>query len=139
MKKLVLSAVALSALAIAPAHAIDAKYRAALERSGCTTENAGTTCDVHKTKAQNAASKKGKFGAFVGKYDVLDDNGKKFSVLDVTPSSVKIDGHLVEEPAIHGTTLIFRVQAMHGTLVTNQFGNWVNSGSNQVGSIARQK
>lgn len=41
------------------AHAISAHYRAQLERSGCTqvTESNGT-CDIHKTKAENAKAAK---------------------------------------------------------------------------------
>lgn len=55
MKKLIISALTLAAIAAAPAHAINAKYREQLERSGCTqvTESDGT-CDIHKTKAENA-------------------------------------------------------------------------------------
>lgn len=55
MKKTALAVITLALVATAPAHAINAKYRAQLERSGCTEMNAGTTCDIHKTKAQNAA------------------------------------------------------------------------------------
>ncbi len=43
-------------VAAAPAHAISAKYREQLERSGCTQMTDGTTCDIHKTKAENAAA-----------------------------------------------------------------------------------
>lgn len=56
MKKTTLAAVVLALIATAPAHAISAKYRAQLERSGCTQMNEGTTCDINKTKAQNAAA-----------------------------------------------------------------------------------
>lgn len=55
MKKLILTTVALTVLAASPAHAINAKYRAQLERSGCTqVTEADGTCDIHKTKAENA-------------------------------------------------------------------------------------
>lgn len=54
MKKILISALALAAFAAMPAHAINAKYREQLERSGCTEMNAGISCDIHKTKAQNA-------------------------------------------------------------------------------------
>lgn len=43
-------------VAAAPAHAISAKYREQLERSGCTQMTDGITCDIHKTKAENAAA-----------------------------------------------------------------------------------
>lgn len=36
-----------------PSHAISAKHRAALERSGCDMQTENTWCDIHKTKAQN--------------------------------------------------------------------------------------
>lgn len=46
--------------AVMPAHAINAHYRAQLERSGCTQVSDGDgTCDIHKTKAQNAKAKSG--------------------------------------------------------------------------------
>ena len=44
--------------AVSPAHAINAHYRAQLERSGCTQMSAGNgSCDISKTKAENAAQK----------------------------------------------------------------------------------
>ena len=46
-------------VAAAPAHAINAHYRAQLERSGCTQVSDGDgTCDITKTKAENAAGHK---------------------------------------------------------------------------------
>lgn len=42
------------AITAGPAHAINAHYRAQLEASGCTQLDEGVTCDLHKTKAQNA-------------------------------------------------------------------------------------
>jgi hypothetical protein len=41
-------------LAQAPAHAINAKYRQQLERSGCTQVSEAQGCDTKKTKAENA-------------------------------------------------------------------------------------
>lgn len=42
---------------IPKAHAISSSYRAQLERSGCTQETElNHSCDIHKTKAQNAAA-----------------------------------------------------------------------------------
>ena len=49
----------LALVAAAPAHAISAKYREQLERSGCTQMTDGITCDIHKTKAENAAAASG--------------------------------------------------------------------------------
>ena len=50
----------LSVVAISPAHAISAKYRAQLEHSGCTqVSDANGTCDITKTKAQNAKAGSG--------------------------------------------------------------------------------
>jgi hypothetical protein len=49
---LVIACIAL--LAATSAHAIDAKYRHLLERSGCTQVTEAQGCDIHKTKAENA-------------------------------------------------------------------------------------
>ncbi len=56
MKKFMLSALVFTVMASAPAHAINAKYREQLIRSGCTQMTEGVTCDINKTKAQNAAN-----------------------------------------------------------------------------------
>lgn len=45
----------MSSAASTSAYAISHNYRAQLERSGCTEVNAGVTCDINKTRAQNAA------------------------------------------------------------------------------------
>jgi hypothetical protein len=47
-------------LAHTPAHAINAKYRQQLERSGCTQVSEAQGCDITKTKKENA---KAGFGA----------------------------------------------------------------------------
>ncbi|HAV1829028.1 hypothetical protein [Enterobacter hormaechei] len=46
----------LFSVVVTPAHAINAHYRAQLERSGCTQISAGDgSCDISKTKAENAS------------------------------------------------------------------------------------
>ncbi|MGL4752853.1 MAG: hypothetical protein ACRCXB_10660, partial [Aeromonadaceae bacterium] len=54
------TALLISLLCIAPAHAINAKYAQQLERSGCTQITEAQGCDIHKSKAENA---KAGFGA----------------------------------------------------------------------------
>ena len=54
MKKNLGIAVLAVLLAHTPAHAISAKYRQQLERSGCTQVSEAQGCDIHKTKAENA-------------------------------------------------------------------------------------
>ena len=56
MKKTLITLAVFAAIAVSPAHAISAKYRAQLERSGCTQMTDGNGCDIHKTKTQNAAA-----------------------------------------------------------------------------------
>lgn len=58
MKKVMMFVIGTAVLAgcVSPAHAINAHYRAQLERSGCTQISAGDgSCDISKTKAENAA------------------------------------------------------------------------------------
>ena len=56
MKKIILTtSIGLTTLCmINPAYAIDAKYRAKLERSGCTQVSETQGCDINKSKAENA-------------------------------------------------------------------------------------
>ena len=58
MKKLVMLVISTAVLAgcVSPAHAINAHYRAQLERSGCTQISAGDgSSDISTTKAETAA------------------------------------------------------------------------------------
>ena len=52
MKSIITAGVAM--LACTSAHAIDAKYRQQLERSGCTQVSESQGCDINKTKEENA-------------------------------------------------------------------------------------
>jgi hypothetical protein len=54
MNRTFVLALGASLLASAPAHAISAKYRQQLERSGCTQVTEAQGCDITKTKAENA-------------------------------------------------------------------------------------
>jgi hypothetical protein len=54
MTKKTLVALGIALLVHTPAHAIDAKYRKQLERSGCTQASELQGCDITKTKAENA-------------------------------------------------------------------------------------
>ena len=54
MKKTLGIAIVAVLFANTPAHAISAKYRQQLERSGCTEVSEMQGCDIKKTKAQNA-------------------------------------------------------------------------------------
>ena len=54
MKTPSLLAAGIVLVASTSAHAIDAKYRQLLERSGCTQVSETQGCDIHKTKRQNA-------------------------------------------------------------------------------------
>ena len=82
----------LALVAAAPAHAISAKYREQLERSGCTQMTDGTTCDIHKTKAENAAAAQqasSGFGPWVGTWYVYTEYGDKIDEIVVTAKTVK--------------------------------------------------
>lgn len=54
MKKKLIIATGIALLAHSSAHAINAKYREQLERSGCTQASELQGCDLTKTKEENA-------------------------------------------------------------------------------------
>jgi len=62
MKKQLIIAGVIGVLAHHSAHAIDAKYREQLERSGCTQVSEAQGCDITKTKAENAKAGFGSAG-----------------------------------------------------------------------------
>ncbi|VTM50956.1 Uncharacterised protein [Klebsiella pneumoniae] len=105
----------LALVAAAPAHAISAKYREQLERSGCTQLTDGITCDIHKTKAENAAAAQqadSGFGPWVGTWYVYTEYGDKIDEITVTAKTVKTRGHLVEEAKASQGKLTFRVKKL---------------------------
>jgi len=53
-KSIAATAAVVALLAQTSAHAIDAKYRQQLERSGCTQVSEAQGCDITKTKKENA-------------------------------------------------------------------------------------
>ncbi len=109
----------LALIAAAPAHAISAKYREQLERSGCTQMTDGTTCDIHKSKAENAAAAQhasSGFDPWVGTWYVYTEYGNKIDEIVVTAKTVKTRGHLVEDAKASQGKLTFRVQNSAFTL-----------------------
>lgn len=54
MKPIALLSASLCLLMLTSAHAIDARYRQKLERSGCTQMSEMQGCDINKTRAENA-------------------------------------------------------------------------------------
>ncbi|MCB2018123.1 MAG: hypothetical protein KDF54_11540 [Hydrogenophaga sp.] len=54
MKKRLMLVMAALLMASHSAHAINARYRQLLERSGCTQMSEMQGCDIHKSKAENA-------------------------------------------------------------------------------------
>lgn len=55
----------LLAIVATPSHAISAKYRAQLERSGCTQIAELQGCDIHQTKTQNTNAERQQISAFL--------------------------------------------------------------------------
>lgn len=54
MRKVTTILISLALLGSIPAHAMNAKYRQQLEKSGCTQVSELQGCDIHKSKAENA-------------------------------------------------------------------------------------
>ncbi|MCZ7838777.1 hypothetical protein MXF13_12600 [Leclercia adecarboxylata] len=142
MKKMILSTLVLAVIAAAPVHAINAKYREQLERSGCTQMNAGSTCDINKTPAQNAAAeKKSKdFTKFKGTYSVFAANGQRLGnrVIVVKPREVRYKGQLVELPRVINGVLLFSVDLTQYSIAGtrgSELGTWLDDRTNTGGTI----
>lgn len=65
--------------------------------------NAGSTCDINKTKAQNAAAEKKSqdFSKFAGLYSVFAANGQRIGnkAIAVTAKTARYNGRAVERRA----------------------------------------
>jgi len=132
MKKTLIALISLAAVITAPAHAIDAKYRAKLERSGCTqlTEADGT-CDINKTKAQNQAAhpqSQMDVTPFIGTWQMFNANGQRLPKLVVRKKSYLFDGNPIETANVPFITdkgelyLVFKTRSI--TLKSDGNGEW---------------
>lgn len=147
MKKALITAVALAIVAAAPAHAISSKYRAQLERSGCTQVSEAQGCNINHTKAQNAAAGFGEtpkqsapdygISAYVGNYGVFAGNGQRLEQLIIRKNgSVTLNGKeitVTTEP----NWLTFQDGSNVYTLYRNHKGEWRNTNSGNGGTIGR--
>lgn len=147
MKKTML-AVALAILAASPAHAIDAKYRAKLVRSGCTQVTESQGCNINHTKAQNRAAGFDVDGpkhsgpdyglsAYIGSYGVFAPNGQRLEQLVIHKNgSVKLNG---KEMTVTTTAnwLTFKDGANVYTLYRNHHGEWRNTNTGNGGTIGK--
>ncbi len=98
----------------------------------------GTTCDIHKTKAENAAAAQhasSGFGPWVGTRYVYTEYGDKIDEITVTAKTVKTHGHLVEEAKASRGKLTFRVKSSAFTLNDAFNGVWANG--RQRGSLQK--
>jgi hypothetical protein len=96
MKKTLILALGVALLAQNSAHAINAKYRRQLERSGCTQVSETQGCDITKTKEENANA------GFVTEYSANKDktaNQSPYagqwvakSTSGTTVATIRIDG-----------------------------------------------
>lgn len=147
MKKTMIAVVLATVAAAAPAHAISAKYRAQLERSGCTQVSEAQGCNINHTKAQNRAAGFGEtpkqsapdygISAYVGSYGVFAPNGQRLEQLVISKNgSVKLNGKeitVTTEP----NWLTFEDGANVYTLYRNHHGEWRNTNSGNGGTIGR--
>ncbi len=83
--------VTLTLLGMAPAHAINAKYAQQLERSGCTQVTEAQGCDIHKTKAQNAAAGFGEAPAATSASPYAGNWVATFPETGATVATIRID------------------------------------------------
>ncbi|AUU83811.1 hypothetical protein C2U54_07180 [Leclercia sp. LSNIH1] len=104
--------------------------------------NAGSTCDINKTPAQNAAAeKKSKdFTKFKGTYSVFAANGQRLGnrVIVVKPREVRYKGQLVELPRVINGVLLFSVDLTQYSIAGtrgSELGTWLDDRTNTGGTI----
>jgi len=112
MKKKMILVVGTLLLANTPAHAIDAKYRAKLERSGCTQMSEMQGCDINKTKAENAKAGFGTEAAnqspYAGNWVAVGPGGGIVGEIHIdNKEHVKVNGKSVKAKRSDGA-LVFK-------------------------------
>ncbi|MBZ0057522.1 MULTISPECIES: hypothetical protein [unclassified Leclercia] len=143
MKNMIITLI-LATIAATPVQAMNAQYRQQLKRSGCTEMNAGNTCNLNKTPAQNAAAEKRSkvFTRFTGTYSIFSSNGQRLGnkAIRVQPREVRYEGQLVERARVINGVLLFSVdQAQYSITDTygRVLGRWFDDRTNTGGTIGR--
>jgi hypothetical protein len=105
-----------------PAHAIDAKYRQKLERSGCTQMSEMQGCDINKSKAENAKanvvtetpaasavqSAQANLPPYAGNWVAVGPTGATVAEIQINnQEQVKVNGKLVKAKRSDGA-LVFK-------------------------------
>ena len=124
MKNHWIFATSIGLLAQSPAFAIDAKYAAKLERSGCTQVSELQGCDVNKTREENAQAGFGPDAAagaasespLAGNWIAVGPGGATVAEIHIDDSeTVWVDGNEVKA-ARSGGALVFRQGTVTYTL-----------------------
>ena len=136
-------------LAHTPAHAINAKYRQQLERSGCTQVSEAQGCDITKSKKENA---KAGFGAtapaktgntakspYTGLWVAKAKSGATLDTIRIdNHEKVWVSGKRVSAKRSDGT-LIFRkgstTYTLHGDRRLHGEDYWIDSDAGTRGPI----
>lgn len=114
--------------AAAPAFAIDAKYAAKLERSGCTQVSELQGCDIDKTREENAqagfgpaaAAPAAELSPLAGNWKAVDANGATVAEIHIDDAeTVWVDGNEVTARRGDGA-LVFQRGAITYALQTER-------------------
>jgi len=128
MKRPLLLASSLCLFVGAPAFAIDAKYAAKLERSGCTQVSELQGCDINKTREENAQAGFGPGAAapaaapspLAGNWKALGTNGATVAEIHIDDTeTVWVDGNEVKATRSDGA-LVFQQGVITYTLQTDR-------------------
>lgn len=130
------------------AYAIDAKYRAKLERSGCTQVSELQGCDVNKSKAENS---KAGFGTdkriisntYAGKWIAKNSNsGQTVSNIRVdNKENVWVNGQKVKSKRSDGELIFkkgFISYKLEGDPTQQDKSYWTDSDAKTSGPIVRK-
>lgn len=145
MKKF-LSILAMAVVVSTPAHAISAKYRAQLERSGCNMTNESQGCDIHKTKAENEAAgfhdrvapaSPAVINKFNGDYVARHKNGQRVANIHVSAGKVTIGGMHPKATVMDDMLIINGSKTLTYVIYTNGKSYWEDTDSHNRGAIER--
>lgn len=135
---------AITAMTAGPAHAISAKHRAALERSGCNMTNESQGCDIHKTKAQNEAAgfhdgvaktTKADLEKFNGEYVARHPNGQRVANIHIGAGRVKIAGKNVKATVLDDMLIINASKTLTYVIYTTGKSYWEDTDAGNRGPI----
>ncbi|MEG5932475.1 hypothetical protein UXN85_20630 [Enterobacter hormaechei] len=136
--------IAITAMTAGPANAISSRYRAQLERSGCTQVTEAQGCDIHKTKAQNRAAgfhdgvaptKHDDLKPFTGEYIARHKDGQRVASIHIGAGTARMNGKPIKATVVGDMLIINGSKTLTYVIYKEKGSYWEDTDAGNRGPI----